>query len=73
MTAHTIENDRATCLYCDARAIGVERSWYSTRLADDVLVNVCRDCARINSTIYLFAGGSWFKMPLVSPLRLRQS
>lgn len=49
---------QAICRYCDKPAIGVEVDRYDDHTED---INVCRDCAHVGTTVYLFEGGKWRK------------
>jgi hypothetical protein len=43
------------CRYCDSNSIGYVKDSY------DGDFGVCRDCAHINSTVFLWNGDTWFK------------
>jgi len=45
------------CRYCDNDSIGYKKDSY------DGDYGVCRDCAHINSTVFLWNGDTWFKTP----------
>tara|TARA_R100000664_G_scaffold12176_2_gene19633 strand:- start:11764 stop:11952 length:189 start_codon:yes stop_codon:yes gene_type:complete len=46
------------CYYCNAQAIGTERDYLDSQLAT---INVCRNCAHLNTTVRLFSGGTWVR------------
>ena len=46
---------KAICRYCDQDAIGYEKDYGQPDF------NVCRDCAHIGTTVYMWNGGTWEK------------